>query len=412
MNVSLRSQMVAGIAALGATAVAITPIAQPDLLPSAQRVSTDVQLSAFANPLTAIGGVIADINTDIFNQSFYTDDVAFWPPSFSDDYLYAPLNLGIIPDLANQFSTGPLVGLVNNLSGYAWAGVRSGIVLGGGVAASAFNAPFAVVTAVQQLIAGDPEAALDTLVTEIIGPLQLGVEGALAGVGYIVDNVIENFQLVTSSFLPFLAVGLFDSIVGGVTAIGEGLISTVTTAFAQLTAGNFEGAWNTAVNGLLGRDGTLGQIESMTLGIGLTATDEVGEFLAVPSPRAVITSELQRLGGAKVWGDGGITNDPFDPPVPGPTAATPAAAEEAPSLAALESAAPAEIESDAPKVVEADAPAAPADDVAPVADETAPAVDDSASTATESSPKPVQRAPRAAKADKADRSERIGRTAR
>ena len=36
MNISLRSQMTAGVAALSAAVVAVAPITQPDLLPSAE----------------------------------------------------------------------------------------------------------------------------------------------------------------------------------------------------------------------------------------------------------------------------------------------------------------------------------------------------------------------------------------
>lgn len=50
MNVSLRSQMTAGVAALGAAVVAVAPITQSDLLPSLQRVAASVELSSFSNP--------------------------------------------------------------------------------------------------------------------------------------------------------------------------------------------------------------------------------------------------------------------------------------------------------------------------------------------------------------------------
>lgn len=352
MNVSLRSQMVAGVAAFGAAAVAIAPITQPDLLPSTQRVAASVELSALLNPLTAIGAVIADVNTDIFSQAFISQAVV-WPDDFYGvEFLYAPLNLGIIPDLANQFSTGPLVGLVNNLSGYLWAANRSAIVLGGGVAASVFNTPFALVTAVQELIAGDPEAALATLITEIVGPLQLGLEGALAGVGYIVDNVIGNFQTIVTSTLPFLVGGVVNSVVGGLTYVVESAVATVGQVVADLGAGQFEDAWNSAVNGFLGRQGTLGQIESLALGLGIVA-DVAGEpTVVIPSLRSVLTSEIQRLGGQKAWEDGGITNDPFNPPVPGPTAAV---SESAP-VAVLASV-PAAVEAPAAPQTQVEAPA-------------------------------------------------------
>ena len=73
---------------------------------------------------------------------------------------------------------------MNNLSGYVWA-VNYGLIeLGTGAGSAIFNAPFAVVDAVGELIGGDPAAALNTLVTGIVDPVQTGIQNALAGVGW------------------------------------------------------------------------------------------------------------------------------------------------------------------------------------------------------------------------------------
>ena len=358
MNVSLRSQMAAGVAVLGAAAVAVTPITQPDLLSSPQRVAAAVELSALVNPLSALGGVISDINTDILSQAFVPNDL-LWPDDFYGvEFLYAPLNLGLIPDVVNQFSTGTLVGLVNNLSGYLFAATEGVIGLGVGVTDSVFNTPGAVVTAVGELVGGDPEAALNTLVTQIIGPLQSGLEGALASVGYVVDNVIENIQTVITSTIPFVASGVINSVVGGLTYLVNSAVSTVGTVVASLGSGQFEAAWNAAVNGFLGPDGTLGQIETLALGLGIVE-DVGGEpTVVVPSLRSVLTSELQRLGGQKFFEDGGITNDPFAPIV---ADAAESVAEPAPAAALA--AAPAPLDATAARVSEVAVPgpvAAPA----------------------------------------------------
>ncbi len=213
MNVSLRSQMTAGVAALGAAVVAVAPITQPDLLPSVQRVAASVELSAFSNPVIAISDTVFFAIGAILDQDFLADDIV-WPETFYGiDGVYAPVNFGLLPNLVNQFSLGTLSGLVNNL----FAGAYSALALVDGVAGSAFNAPFAVVDAVQELIAGDPAAALQTLVTGIVEPLQFAVEDALFGVGYIVDNIIENIQIVTTSTLPFVVSGLVGAVVDNLT---------------------------------------------------------------------------------------------------------------------------------------------------------------------------------------------------
>lgn len=362
MNVSLRSQMTAGIAALGAAVVTIAPITQPDLLPSAQRVSAAVELADFSNPITAITENIFYAAESILDQT-YTFDFVTWPDSFYGEdpfdpegsFEYAPEYFGLIPNLVNQFSTGPLSALVNNLSGYGIAGIGSVIALVDGVANAGFNAPFAAVAAVQELIAGDPEAALQTLVDAIVAPLQYGVEYALAGVGYIVDNIIENIQIVATVALPYLVAGLVDSAVGSVSLIAEGLVDTAASFVANLADLNIEGAWNAVVDGLLYQSVT--NIINQTIGYGFGEYDEQDPDLFVvttPSIRSVLTSNLQFLGGQKWWGTGGINNDPFDPVLE--AEATAAVAAPTP-VAAVEVSAPAVALESAPAVVEA--PAAP-----------------------------------------------------
>lgn len=352
MNVSLRSQMTAGVAALGAAVVAIAPITQPDLLPSAQRVAAAVELSAFSNPIIAISDTVFYAVQSIIDQGQWIDDLA-WPDSFytEDGFLYAPQWVGIIPNIVNQFSFGPLSALVNNLSGYGYAAAASAFALFNGVAGAAFNAPFAAVSAVQELIAGDPEAALQALVTGIVEPLQDAVEYALAGVGYIVDNIIENIQIVSATTLPRLVAGLIDSVVGSVSLIAGSLVETAASFVANLADLNIEGAWNDVVDGILGDNGTLGQIVQQTISIGQLEEPEGVLTVTVPSVFAVLTSEFQRLGDFK--GEGGISNDPFFGPEAEATAAVPAPA----PVAAVEVSAPAVALESAPAVVEA--PAAP-----------------------------------------------------
>ena len=318
MNTSLRSQMTAGVAALGAAVVAAAPITQPDLLPSAQRVAASIELSAFSNPITAITDTIFNAAGTILNQEFITG--VEWPDSFYGEdpfdpesfYLYSPVSYGIIPDLANQFSDGPLAGLINNLSGYGYAGAYSALNLVQGVADSAFNAPFAVAAAVQELIAGDPAAALQALVTGIVEPLQLAVENALAGVGYIVDNVIENIQTVATFTLPFLVAELINSVVGSAGIIAGSLADTAASFVASLADLDIEGAWNAVVDGLLGIDGTLSLLVDQTIGLGNGELDDQDLIvITTPSIRSVLTSSLQRLGSLKFTGNGGISNDPL-----------------------------------------------------------------------------------------------------
>lgn len=83
MQLSLRSQMIAGVAALGVSAIAVAPVVQPELLPSAHRASGAVNLAAFANPISAILGTIDDVAFNIFDQAALPDPAdLYWPESF------------------------------------------------------------------------------------------------------------------------------------------------------------------------------------------------------------------------------------------------------------------------------------------------------------------------------------------
>ena len=382
MQLSLRSQMIAGVAAVGATAMAITPIAQPDLLPSMQRVSSAVQLASFANPVDVLLRTSVYISDNIFDQAALLDpEELYWPDSFyTTDYsfLFAPGYFGIIPDFANQVSFGGLSAVVTNLSGYVYAASEGLAGLVGGPITAVTNVPFALVTAAGYLAAGRPDLAIAELQAQILGPLQQGIGTALAAAGYIIDNVISNASTLILNSIPGLVSNLIDTVTNGAVYVGQSLITTLSTAITQLTGGQFEAAWNTAVEGLLGLNGTLGQLVDLTIGIGILefvnygtpdAPDEV-LTVTVPSLRSDLTTMGQRLGDLSQYGEGGIRNDAFSLPVnvTPPAAATPVAAALAQPVAG-----------------ESSAPAAPSEATAPVAvtSVTATAASDTATAASD-----------------------------
>lgn len=131
MQLSLRSPLIAGAATVSAAALVVAPIAQPDLLPSMQRVSSAVQLIAFDNPVLALLATLADTSASIFDQAPLLDPAElFWPDSFyatDFSYLYAPGFYGLIPDFAFQVAFGALSALVGNPSGYIYAATAPSI---------------------------------------------------------------------------------------------------------------------------------------------------------------------------------------------------------------------------------------------------------------------------------------------
>lgn len=399
MQLSLRSQLTAGLAAFGVTTLALTPVAQPDLLPSPERVSAAVQLSAFANPVTALLDTISFTSEDLFYPAQLPgfDDLV-WPASFynaAQDFVYAPGYFGLVPDAVNQLSFGALSAVVNNLSGYIDAGIYGTTAALGGVAASVFNIPFAVIAAAQLALAGDIEAALAELQSQIIVPLEQGITAGLQGIGYIFDNVINNAQTIITDTVPRLVAGLIEQAVGAGTYLINNVVQTATTIVTSLAGLDIEGAWNAAVNGLLGPDGLLGAAEQLTVGIGIVQVVEGVDTVVAPSIRSTLTSSGQRLGDFSVLGDGGILNDPFIPTAAAtlPAAASPAevtAAEVTAEVAPAEVTA-AEVTAEAAETEVTAAPAAQAaEDAAPAtgsastvraAAGTAPAAQDKADSA-------------------------------
>ena len=153
----------------------------------------------------------------------------------------------------------------------------------------------------------------------------------------MLDNVIANATTVITSTIPGLVGNLISTVVGGTTYVVQSAIATVSAAVAQLLGGQFDAAWNTALNGLLGPDGTLGQLEKLTVGIGIVENVDYGPpdgivpTVTIPSLRSDLTTAGQRLGDLSTYGDGGIRNDAFSPvmsvtPPAAALAATPAAA--------------------------------------------------------------------------------------
>ena len=351
MQLSLRSQLIAGAAALSATAVAVAPIAQPDLLASPQQVSAAVQLSAFANPVTELLGTLALISENIFYQdTLPSPSDLFWPDSFYNSdftFVYAPNFTGLLPDAVNQFSSGALSAVLNNLSGYIDTTVYGVTGVAIGVSDAVFNTRFALITAAQLALAGQIDAAITELQTQILVPLQDGIATGIQAGTYILNNVVANATTLLTDTLPRLVSGLTEATVAGTTYLVETAIAVASDVVSNLASANIEGAWNAAVNGLLDPgSGLLGSVGALTVGVGLFEDIDypdigVVQTVTPPSIRSVLTSVGQRVGDFSDLGDGGILNNPCC------TVAS-AAAVTAPTAARQGDSAPAEVAVAAP----------------------------------------------------------------
>jgi hypothetical protein len=339
VQISLRSRLIASIAAVGATATAITAITPSDLMPSMQRASISYQLSALANPITTIAGVAEQLNYQILSgQSLGNDGTTYvfadpyWTEFFTATFpsdppttvRYGPQTLGLIPDDVNLFSTNALSAVIFNLSNYGFAVGEGALALGTGAAAAVWNTPAAVATAVGYAAAGDTAAALAELQTQILAPLQAGIQLATDAVTYITSNLIRNIQTILTATLPKLLGGLARATVGGLTYLTQSAIATATQVVTDLASLNVEAAWNDSVNGFLSNIGTLGQLTWLTvapIGFPNPADLTTGNPWVSPSLRNVITTVAQQTGGSAILNDvlgtAGIRNEPFYPgPLP------------------------------------------------------------------------------------------------
>ncbi len=364
MQLSLRSQLIAGVAALSATAVAVAPIAQPDLLASPQQVSAAIQLSAVANPVTDLLGTLALTSEFIFWQdSLPSPSDLFWPDSFYNSdftFVYAPINYGLLPDALNQFSSGALSAVLTNLSGYIDTTIYGATGVAIGVSDAIFNTPFALITAAQLALAGQIDAAITELQTQILVPLQDGIAIGIEAGTYILNNVVANATTLLTDTLPRLVSGLVDATVEGTTLLVQTAIGVATDVVSNLASLNIEGAWNAAVNGLLDPgSGLLGSVGALTVGVGLFEDIDypdigVVQTVTPPSIRSVLTSVGQRVGDFSDFGDGGIRNNPCC------TVAS-AAAVTAPTAARQGDSAPAEVAAPVAERPAADTESAAAD---------------------------------------------------
>ena len=354
MAISLRSHLIASVAFVGAVTIAATPITPPNLLPSTQAVSTNYQLSALANPITAVAGVVEFLNYQILSgqplgdPADYTFGDPYWTEFFTATFpsdppttvRYGPQTLGLIPDDVNLFSTNALSAVIFNLSNYGFAVGEGALALGTGAAAAVWNTPAAVATAVGYAAAGNTAAALAELQTQILAPLQAGIQLATDAISYITSNLTRNTQTILTATLPKLLGGLARATVGGLTYLTQSAIATATQVITDLATLNVEAAWNDSVNGFLSDIGTLGQLTWLTvapIGFPNPADLTTGNPWVSPSLRNVITTVAVGTGSSAILNDAlglaGIRNEAFYPG-PLPAASVPSRAKNAARSAA------------------------------------------------------------------------------
>ena len=317
MQISLRSQMIAGTTALmGATAIAMTPIAPAVQLPALSASKAAVELAAYANPLSALYNTVNLGVNYLINGNYDLDTGAGasnWPAADISDYtnsvlpyaywndgagyLPAITNIGLIPNfLTVPFPVGTQV--VNNWIGY----VNTAYQAAGQVIDAGLNllwAPVGLGVAVIQDIVSGNFADIPVQIQSSIQYAITQVQNAVAAVVGGATVIVQNFVAKATAAIQVLAAAIptaLANIPRQLSVIGASATSAITNITTALSTGDVEGAWNEAVAGLLGPTGVPGTIVNLTLGAGVQTGDvsDSTSYYAnvVPSFR----NEVQTLG--------------------------------------------------------------------------------------------------------------------
>lgn len=411
MQISLRSQMIAGTAAfVGASAIALTPVAPAMNLPALSTSNAAVALSAFANPISALLDTAFLVGNYTLN-GVNTTPSENWPNSGTGSYPSGIGNLvnaalpgyGVTrPGLVQNILTNPLpvlTALAANWSGYGWIGLQSAAASIDAVGNILWTIPTTAIDVVLEVITLQFDAIIPTVtaaVQSIISDAQVAVGSIIAGVQTIATSIISKGAGV-AQYLVDTITKLPAIVVGQLTLIGNSLGGVVQNVIAAVSAPNpVQGVWNALVGGLL--DGlTPGSLPAtvinLTQGAGVQAAGGLPPTF-VPSLRTAVTATLS--------GVADVLNGQTPPPLPGaaeaPDSVSPAAARAAVAApaAAVEAAPAAEVaagESDAAPSAATARGAAAEDAAAPAvtaASEAGGAGDNDAAAAKADEPAPAK----------------------
>ena len=318
MQISLRSQMIAGATAvLGASAIAITPIAPSISLPALSPTKAAVELAAssvFANPISAVIGDVGLGLNYLINGNYSLiggGGATNWPAGGVGDvinqWLYGAISLpdlispritsvGLIPNfLSVPFPVGLQV--VNNWLGYA----NTLAIAGGATLAAGANilwSPVALIAAVTADVLTGNFADIPTQFTNtfqyIVDNVTVAATALIGGVTRIVQNFVAKVTAVATAVTVLLPQAL-GAITKGLTVLGASVQNAITNITTPLATGDIVGAWNAGVAGLLGPTGVPGTLINLTLGAGVQPGDAT---TFAPSVRTVVQEAGQALSAA------------------------------------------------------------------------------------------------------------------
>lgn len=249
MEISLRSHLIAGTAAVLAAGMVVAAPGLPAPA-GAPSQSAAVELAALANPITAI--------LNPLGLAFYwladptpLPDYPVTSPIYRAGWLF-DLVLPH-PNLAPPASLSlPVIQQVTkNVFDYASTTVELELGAAQTLVTGVLNAPAGVTTAFLQLLDSQFDAALQTLYGTLIDPVVQAVTLAAAGLLYPIRGVINRGAAAIAATVGLVA-STVKSVIDNTGLVFTALTNTVDELIFNLGKGDFEKAWNTAVGGFLG----------------------------------------------------------------------------------------------------------------------------------------------------------------
>ena len=345
---TLRTHLIAG-AAVVATAGAMTlaPVAaqqQAIHIPTVMPVS----LAAFDNPFNAIIATATMAQNYVFGAYYNGGDtptpgagVANWTDAGFDQtggdllnsLLYTQTSLGYYTFVGTNaqgiWDNSPVTDQLGiNISDYVNVGLDGVAGAATAISTGVWNFPSAVVDAVQLALGGDFGAAISALGAAILNPITAAGESLLAAGSYVLANVI-NRAGAALAVLPQILTTYAAAAAGGADLLAVKQAEVTQAVLSNLVSLNVEGAWNAAVEGLLGPTGTPGLALNLSIGAGVQ-TGPIESEADIPTN---FVPSLRTAAQAATWS---LQNALSTGPVL-PTAATerPATARKAAAVAAV-----------------------------------------------------------------------------
>ena len=251
MDVSLRSRLIAGTAAMAtASAVAVSGVTTAGVdLPGAQVWDPDIRLAALANPVLAVFDTIEKTNlyllsiaepptTQFDRAGIIPDLLGAGFPILSQYFLNAPDYVAttvdyLFADYGGTRPTGPYPGALRILT---WA-----------VDAIPANIGYAA----QQVFSGNLVGALQTLQFAFVNPVQAALYQTLNAGLYAIGGVGTRAAAVATAIADWIPTTI-RNLADDVTVVLNAAGSVLGNVAYGLQTGNPEAIWNSLVTGLLG----------------------------------------------------------------------------------------------------------------------------------------------------------------